>query len=94
MNISHFYQMLFFLIPGSDTETFSRGFELVLPANWAMPFWIALIYQGARAGGLQEAARISFEAGVLHFPDDFIDTDVGQEINNGVAEEKENHYLR
>ena len=59
-----------------------------------MPFWIALIYQGARAGGLQEAARVSFEAGALHFPDDFIDTDVGREINDQIADEKVKHYNR
>ena len=79
---------------GCDENSFSRGFELILPSNWAMPFWIALIYQGARAGGLQEAARVSFEAGALHFPDDFIDTDVGREINDQIADEKVKHYNR
>lgn len=59
-----------------------------------MPFWIALIYQGARAGGLEEAARVTFETGCLHFPDDFIDTDVGRKINNDISEEKIAHYNR
>ena len=24
--------------------------EVILPANWAMPFWIAFVYSGARPG--------------------------------------------
>ena len=59
-----------------------------------MPFWIALIYQGARAGGLQEAARVTFETGSLHFPDDFIDTEVGRKINYDISVEKIAHYER
>lgn len=86
------YKIVFWA--GCNKNSFSRGFELILPSNWAMPFWIALIYQGARAGGLQEAARVTFETGSLHFPEDFIDTEVGRKLSDDISNEKIAHYNR
>ena len=67
---------------------------MILPANWAMPFWIALVYQGARVGCLEEFANVSYEASMLHFPGDFIDTAVGKTVNDDKAQELQDHYNR
>ncbi|XP_066917416.1 ribonucleases P/MRP protein subunit POP1-like isoform X1 [Clytia hemisphaerica] len=80
--------------PGNNTNHFAKGFEMILPSNWAMPFWIALVYQGARAGCLEEAVNISYEASILHFPRDYIDTNVGKAVNDEKAQELQNHYNR
>jgi len=36
----------------ADGRMFGGGWDMVLPAEWAMPFWRALIYAGARPLGL------------------------------------------
>ena len=61
-----------------------------------MPFWIALIYQGARAGGLREARNISLEGLQPCFPDDCLDSLTAQEHTEEerkFKEEKHNRYL-
>jgi len=75
-------------------EKFSDGFELILPSQWAMPFWIAFVYQGARAGGEEEAANVCFEASTLHFPRGYVDTNAGQVVNNETANSNEKKYNR
>ena len=40
---------------------FGSGWDVVLPAGWAMPFWMNLVYRGARVGGLQQLAQLSLE---------------------------------
>ena len=58
-----------------------------------MPFWIALIYQGARAGGLYEDENISLESLTPFFPKNFPDTTSGISDAKTVANEKlERHY--
>lgn len=52
--------------PGSQNGATKRlgygsGWDIILPAGWAMPFWQALIFRGARVGGLREATALSFE---------------------------------
>ena len=37
------------------------GWDLILPANWGMAFWLALVYNGARVGGLREERMLRFE---------------------------------
>lgn len=34
-----------------------------MPAGWALPLWLALVFRGARAGGLRESGSLGFEAG-------------------------------
>ncbi|XP_035677416.1 ribonucleases P/MRP protein subunit POP1-like [Branchiostoma floridae] len=50
------------------------GWDVIMPAGWAMVFWLGFIYRGARAGGLREMRRLHLETGQLFFPDDFPDT--------------------
>ncbi len=39
--------------------------DLLLPAEWGMPFLRALTFAGARVGGLREHGQLLFELGVL-----------------------------
>lgn len=41
---------------------YGSGWDIILPSNWAMPVWLALILCGARAGGLRETRTINFES--------------------------------
>jgi len=36
------------------------GIDVVVPARWAMPFWLAFLMQCARVGALQESRSIAF----------------------------------
>ncbi|XP_037084915.1 ribonucleases P/MRP protein subunit POP1-like [Pollicipes pollicipes] len=54
------------------------GWDLVLPAGWGMTFWVALQYQGARAGALRETDRMALEMGRLRFPAEFPDSEAGR----------------
>jgi ribonuclease P/MRP protein subunit POP1 len=42
---------------------FASGWDVVMPAGWALPLWFALVFRGARAGGLRESGSLVFEAG-------------------------------
>ncbi len=59
-----------------------------------MPFWIGLVFRGARTGGLQEARAIMAEAGQLNFPDDYPDTPAGHQWEQSIRTEKEAKYSR
>lgn len=60
---------------GSRTNLgFGSGWDLILPAGWGRPFWIALVYRGARACGLRELRSLSLEMGLPCFPFDHPDT--------------------
>ncbi|XP_052256914.1 ribonucleases P/MRP protein subunit POP1-like isoform X2 [Dreissena polymorpha] len=54
------------------------GFDLLLPKGWAMPFWLALVYRGARCGGLSERESQAFEGRQLLFPNAYPDTGAGK----------------
>ncbi|XP_018369451.1 PREDICTED: ribonucleases P/MRP protein subunit POP1 isoform X2 [Trachymyrmex cornetzi] len=54
--------------PGTITGLDS-GIDVVVPARWAMPFWLAFLMQCARAGGLQESRSIAFESLNPNTPD-------------------------
>lgn len=43
--------------------TMFTGWDIIIPNNWAMPFWQLLIHLGARAVGLNEMNYLSFQAG-------------------------------
>lgn len=58
----------------SSREYMGTGWDLILPPEWAMAFWISLIYRGARVCGMKELAKASMELQVLHFPQDYPDT--------------------
>ena len=59
-----------------------------------MPFWMALIYRGARAVGLKEARACALEKVELSFPRDFPDTASGQAYNESLRAEGEQQYVK
>ena len=76
---------------GSDRAS---GWDLILPANWGMAFWVSLSYRGARACGMRELQKCSLEAQALHFPSDYPDTSAGQQYSNEQHQFLEAKYLR
>lgn len=48
---------------------FGSGIDVIIPARWAMPFWLAFLMQCARVGALQESKSIAFESLNLDTPD-------------------------
>ncbi|XP_064486845.1 ribonucleases P/MRP protein subunit POP1-like [Ornithodoros turicata] len=59
---------------GSKDRGFGQGWDVILPSGWARPFWIALIYRGARAAGLRELRSMTLQMGELCFPFEHPDT--------------------
>lgn len=58
------------------------GWDLIVPSNWGMAFWVSLNYRGARACGVRELQKCSLEVQTLHFPLDYPDTAAGQLSND------------
>ncbi|XP_060861547.1 ribonucleases P/MRP protein subunit POP1 [Metopolophium dirhodum] len=54
---------------------YGSGWDIVLPAGWAMPFWLGLIMNGCQPGGLRETTTMVLER-CLPRPDE-PDTDAG-----------------
>ncbi len=77
-----------------ESSDIGIGWDLILPANWATAFWVALIYRGARACGMRELKRCSLEALVPHFPEDFPDTEAGQKHDDTLRQALVEKYLR
>ena len=78
----------------SSREYTGAGWDLILPPEWAMAFWISLIYRGARACGMKELAKASLESQVLHFPQDFPDTVSGKMFYLDQQRKLEAHFSR
>ncbi|EDV23387.1 uncharacterized protein TRIADDRAFT_57961 [Trichoplax adhaerens] len=79
----------------NESDFINSGWDLILPAGWGMPFWLSLIYCGARAIGLQESAKQYLEQGIPIFPSDYPDTAAG--CINAVATHQKltsDYYLR
>ena len=81
-------------ISQSITTSLGSGWDLVLPSNWAMAFWVALVYRGARACGMEELQKCYLECGVPSFPLDYPDTQVGRRYAEGKQEEAEQKFHR
>lgn len=81
-------------VGGGSSSSLGTGWDLVLPPEWGMAFWVSLIYRGARACGLTELRRCSLESHLLHFPQDFPDTHAGQRHNFKQRKELEEQYLK
>uniref|UniRef100_A0A224Z6U3 Ribonuclease P/MRP protein subunit POP1 n=1 Tax=Rhipicephalus zambeziensis TaxID=60191 RepID=A0A224Z6U3_9ACAR len=80
---------------GSRTNLgFGSGWDLILPAGWGRPFWIALVYRGARASGLRELRSLSLEMGVPCFPFDHPDTAATQQSEEENRRELMTKHLR
>ena len=72
----------------------ASGWDIILPSNWGMAFWVSLVYRGARACGLKELQKCSLEAQALHFPLDYPDTLAGQQYSDEQRQLLEAKYLR
>ncbi|GAB6033483.1 Ribonucleases P/MRP protein subunit pop1 [Chamberlinius hualienensis] len=70
------------------------GWDIIIPAGWAMAFWIALIYRGARAGGYRENCLLSLEFGEAHFPDEYPDTLSSKSLETTENTELTDKYFR
>lgn len=60
--------------PGGETHRrngFASGFDIILPENWALPFWLSLIFRCVRPGGLRESRSLIFETLNMSTPDIF-----------------------
>ncbi|XP_034249599.1 ribonucleases P/MRP protein subunit POP1 [Thrips palmi] len=56
---------------------FGCGWDVILPAGWAMPFWLAFVFRSARPAGLREASSHELERGKCEFlpPDSIAGTE-------------------
>lgn len=80
---------------GSRTNLgFGSGWDVILPAGWGRPFWIALVYRGARASGLRELRSLSLEMGLPCFPFDHPDTTATQKSEEDDRRELMAKHLR
>ena len=70
------------------------GWDLILPSNWGMAFWVSFIYHGARACGMRELKKCSLEAQTLHFPADYPDTVACQQYSSEQRQQLEAKYQR
>ena len=68
------------------------GWDLLLPKNWGMAFWVSLVYRGARVCGLTELQRSLLECRVLQFPKDFPDTLACKQESQVVQEDLERRF--
>ena len=82
------------LIQQSFGSNQASGWDIILPSNWGMAFWVSRVDRGARACGLKELQKCSLEAQALHFPSDFPDTLAGQQYSDEQRQLLEAKYLR
>ncbi|ORX48215.1 POP1-domain-containing protein [Hesseltinella vesiculosa] len=54
----------------ANSKELTEGWTLVMPRGWAMAFWKACSFAGARAAGLNEMRTLHFESGVSFYPFD------------------------
>lgn len=71
-DIMHKIPILLIQKPGdyahNNAVGFGSGIDIVLPAGWSMPFWLALILRCARPAGLRESKSIAYENSNLNMP--------------------------
>jgi len=56
------------------------GWDIMVPVGWGKPLWISLVYNGARAIGLEEMKQCYLEQMCPHFPIDYPDTQIGHQM--------------
>ena len=78
----------------SSSSHLGSGWDIIMPSNWAMAFWIGLIYRGARACGMRELRKCSLETLVPHFPEDFPDTHTGQQCTKAQKQQLEQKFKK
>ncbi|OWR43157.1 hypothetical protein KGM_213530 [Danaus plexippus plexippus] len=61
--------------PGSQDSFYKKigygsGWDIILPAEYGLPFWLTFIMFGARTGGLRETESVALEMGEIYMPPD------------------------
>jgi len=79
---------------GSQGPSWGSGVDLLLPRGWGMPFWQALVYRGARCGGLNELQSQAFEGREFLFPNSYPDTAAGRVTELELEKKQVNKYNR
>ena len=83
------------LVQKSYGQAGVTGWDLVIPSNWGMAFWIALVYHGARACGLQELTSCTnLECMAPRFPEEYPDTPMGGASEADLRKSLEEKYMR
>lgn len=59
-------------------EQLNGGWEMLMPASYAMAFWVALVHAGARVAALSDVAQTTTDMGMAVFPRDYADTPAGR----------------
>lgn len=78
--------------PKSKRLGFGCGWDVILPASWAMPFWLSFIFRCARPSGLREASSHELERGYPQFlPPDSI---TGSEEESVTGKDLRDSYFR
>lgn len=68
------------------------GWDVILPPNWSMGFWLACIYRGARAAGVRELQSLALEQRMSYFPNDYPDTPAGQLHEKSLGEQLKSKF--
>ncbi|XP_023230024.1 ribonucleases P/MRP protein subunit POP1-like [Centruroides sculpturatus] len=71
---------LLIIFQSGNENDYGNGLDVIIPGGWSMAFWIAFIYQGAKASGLRETKNIGLESGLPVFPFNFPDSQSCKEI--------------
>lgn len=71
---------LLMIYQSGNEDGYGNGIDIIIPSGWSMAFWIAFIYQGAKAGGLREVKNIGLESGLPIFPYNFPDSQSCKEM--------------
>nr|SVE73609.1 EOG090X07PD [Daphnia atkinsoni] len=61
-----------------ESADFVPGCDIILPAGWATAFWLALVYSGGHAGGLEDVESMNFEYRICRDLCLEIDSDAGK----------------
>ncbi|KRX23941.1 Lissencephaly-1 -like protein A [Trichinella nelsoni] len=87
-HLESFVPVLLIQRPGSQDENdhLGCGWDLVVPSDWGMEFWLAMQYSTARAVGLDHSRTLATERGVFHFPEAWHDCPAGQTWNADCCE--------
>lgn len=76
----------------SSSINYGCGWDVVLPQNWSMSFWLACIYRGARAAGVRELESLALEQKIAYFPNDYPDTAAGRLHEQDWADKLKNKF--
>lgn len=71
---------------------YGSGWDIIIPANWAMPVWLSLILSGAKPGGLRESKTINFESKIM--PDLPPDSQAGHEHYREIETSDRDRYFK